>query len=93
MGYKGLYNKVKSFSPILASVITLRFQYFTGRHLAELCHRHYRRVPRILLWLMIEVAIIGSDMQVLNLNILVILKNLDLFCQLQAAYCFYGLCY
>ena len=35
----------------------------TGQHLAELCYRRYRKLPRILLWLMIEIAIIGSDMQ------------------------------
>lgn len=35
----------------------------TGLHMAELCFRQYQKVPRILLWLMMEVAIIGSDMQ------------------------------
>jgi len=35
----------------------------TGLHLAEMCYRQYRKIPRILLWLMVEVAIIGSDMQ------------------------------
>uniref|UniRef100_A0A2M4AAB7 Putative mn2+ and fe2+ transporter of the nramp family n=1 Tax=Anopheles triannulatus TaxID=58253 RepID=A0A2M4AAB7_9DIPT len=35
----------------------------TGLHLAEMCYRQYKTVPRILLWLMVEVAIIGSDMQ------------------------------
>ncbi|KAG7278478.1 LOW QUALITY PROTEIN: hypothetical protein CRUP_038773 [Coryphaenoides rupestris] len=29
----------------------------------EVCHRQYRTVPRVLLWLMVELAIIGSDMQ------------------------------
>lgn len=31
--------------------------------MAELCYRHYQKFPRILLWLMMEIAIIGSDMQ------------------------------
>ncbi|XP_058061216.1 protein Malvolio [Anopheles bellator] len=35
----------------------------TGLHLAEMCYRQYKTVPRLLLWLMVEVAIIGSDMQ------------------------------
>lgn len=35
----------------------------TGLHLAEMCYRQYKTVPRIILWLMIEIAIIGSDMQ------------------------------
>ena len=35
-----------------------------GKHLAELCHEKYPRIPRIILWIMIEIAIIGSDMQV-----------------------------
>lgn len=35
----------------------------TGLHLAEMCYRQYKKLPRIVLWLMIEIAIIGSDMQ------------------------------
>ena len=35
----------------------------TGLHLAEVCHRQYHKKTRITLWLMIELAIIGSDMQ------------------------------
>lgn len=35
----------------------------TGLHLAEMCYRQYRKVPRLILWVMIEIAIIGSDMQ------------------------------
>lgn len=35
----------------------------TGYHLAELCYRQYHKTPRILLWIMMEIAIIGSDMQ------------------------------
>ena len=36
----------------------------TGRHLAEVCHDQYPLVPRIILWLAMELAIIGSDIQV-----------------------------
>lgn len=35
----------------------------TGLHLADMCYRQYRRVPRLIVWIMIEIAIIGSDMQ------------------------------
>lgn len=35
----------------------------SGLHLAEMCYRQYRKWPRIVLWIMVEIAIIGSDMQ------------------------------
>merc|ERR1740128_487608 len=35
----------------------------TGQHLAEVCYQNYPKVPRLLLWIMCEIAIIGSDMQ------------------------------
>lgn len=35
----------------------------TGLHLAEMCYRKYKAVPRIILWIMVEIAVIGSDMQ------------------------------
>eukprot|EP00891_Asterochloris_glomerata_P009403 jgi/Astpho2/9403/e_gw1.00145.48.1_t len=35
----------------------------TGRHLAQHCREEYPPVPRILMWLMIEIAIIGCDIQ------------------------------
>ncbi|XP_076257520.1 protein Malvolio-like [Rhynchophorus ferrugineus] len=35
----------------------------TGLHLAEMCYRQYKKVPRLILWIMIEIAVIGSDMQ------------------------------
>ncbi|XP_011312183.1 protein Malvolio isoform X2 [Fopius arisanus] len=43
--------------------LSARLGVVTGLHLAEMCHRQYKTVPRIFLWLMIEIAIIGSDMQ------------------------------
>uniref|UniRef100_A0A672I8M7 Natural resistance-associated macrophage protein 2-like n=1 Tax=Salarias fasciatus TaxID=181472 RepID=A0A672I8M7_SALFA len=48
---------------LLLQRLAARLGVVTGMHLAEVCHRHYRTVPRILLWLMVELAIIGSDMQ------------------------------
>ncbi|XP_050341703.1 protein Malvolio isoform X3 [Bactrocera neohumeralis] len=41
----------------------MRLGVVTGLHLAEMCYRQYRKLPRIILWIMIEIAIIGSDMQ------------------------------
>lgn len=35
----------------------------TGMHLAEVCYKTYPKVPRLILWIMIEIAIVGSDMQ------------------------------
>ncbi|GLG93589.1 Uncharacterized protein GBIM_00958, partial [Gryllus bimaculatus] len=43
--------------------LSARLGVVTGLHLAEMCYRQYRRVPRLILWIMIEIAIIGSDMQ------------------------------
>ncbi|KAG8129529.1 putative Natural resistance-associated macrophage protein [Naja naja] len=55
---------------LLATVIGLLLQRLaarlgvvTGLHLAEVCNRQYPKVPRLILWLMVELAIIGSDMQ------------------------------
>ncbi|XP_043508608.1 protein Malvolio isoform X3 [Frieseomelitta varia] len=43
--------------------LSARLGVVTGLHLAEICYRQYKTIPRIILWIMIEIAIIGSDMQ------------------------------
>ncbi|XP_076241211.1 solute carrier family member malvolio isoform X2 [Calliopsis andreniformis] len=43
--------------------LSARLGVVTGLHLAEMCYRQYKKVPRLILWIMMEVAIIGSDMQ------------------------------
>uniref|UniRef100_A0A6I8NBL5 Solute carrier family 11 member 2 n=1 Tax=Ornithorhynchus anatinus TaxID=9258 RepID=A0A6I8NBL5_ORNAN len=48
---------------LLLQRLAARLGVVTGLHLAEVCHRQYPKVPRIILWLMVETAIIGSDMQ------------------------------
>ena len=55
---------------LLATIVGLMMQRLAARlgvvadlHLAELCYDQYRPGPRILLWLMVEVAIIGSGVQ------------------------------
>ncbi|EGC29415.1 natural resistance-associated macrophage protein [Dictyostelium purpureum] len=44
-------------------MLASRLGVVTGKHLAEHCRDHYPVVPRIGLWLMTELAIIGSDIQ------------------------------
>ncbi|XP_029406153.1 protein Malvolio isoform X1 [Bactrocera dorsalis] len=48
---------------LLMQRLAARLGVVTGLHLAEMCYRQYRKLPRIILWIMIEIAIIGSDMQ------------------------------
>nr|XP_020443403.1 natural resistance-associated macrophage protein 2-like isoform X2 [Monopterus albus] len=48
---------------LLLQRMAVRLGVVTGMHLAEVCNRQYHTVPRIILWLMVELAIIGSDMQ------------------------------
>ncbi|CAH8487140.1 unnamed protein product [Schistosoma rodhaini] len=43
--------------------LAARLGVVSGRHLAEVCYDEYPTPARIILWLMVEVAIIGSDMQ------------------------------
>ena len=45
---------------LMVQRLALRLGVVTGQHLAELCYARYKKVPRILLWLMVEIAIIGS---------------------------------
>lgn len=42
--------------------LCVRLGVVTGLHLAEMCYHQYKRVPRLLLWIMTEIAIIGNDM-------------------------------
>lgn len=48
---------------LLMQRLSARIGVVTGLHLAEMCYRQYKKVPRLILWIMIEIAIIGSDMQ------------------------------
>ncbi|XP_051839519.1 natural resistance-associated macrophage protein 1 isoform X3 [Antechinus flavipes] len=48
---------------LLCQRLAARLGVVTGKDLAEICHLYYPKVPRILLWLVMEMAIIGSDMQ------------------------------
>nr|ADE77811.1 unknown [Picea sitchensis] len=48
---------------LLIQLLAARLGVATGRHLAELCRLQYPPVPRITLWLMAEIALIGADIQ------------------------------
>ncbi|XP_054165879.1 natural resistance-associated macrophage protein 2-like isoform X2 [Oppia nitens] len=48
---------------LLMQRLAARLGVVTGMHLAELCYRRYHKIPRLFLWIMVEIAIIGSDMQ------------------------------
>ena len=48
---------------LMIQILSARIGVVTGNHLAEICYRRYAKVPRLLLWIMTEIAIIGSDMQ------------------------------
>nr|XP_054767773.1 natural resistance-associated macrophage protein 2-like isoform X1 [Lytechinus pictus] len=48
---------------LLLQRLAARLGVVTGMHLAEVCYREYPKYPRIFLWIMVEIAIIGSDMQ------------------------------
>ncbi|KAF5285086.1 hypothetical protein FQA39_LY16775 [Lamprigera yunnana] len=43
--------------------LSARLGVVTRSSLAEMCFIHYKTIPRYLLWIMTEIAIIGSDMQ------------------------------
>jgi natural resistance-associated macrophage protein 2 len=63
-GYRLLWVLLWStFLGLLMQRLSARLGTVTGLHLAELCYRRYPKLPRILLWIMIEIAIVGSDMQ------------------------------
>jgi natural resistance-associated macrophage protein len=48
---------------LLLQRLAARLGVVTGLHLAQMCYQSYPKWPRIILWLMVEIAIIGSDMQ------------------------------
>jgi len=48
---------------LLMQFLSARLGTVTGLHLAEVCHEKYPKIPRLIVWVMVEIAIIGSDMQ------------------------------
>ena len=51
-------------SPPHTQLLAARLGVVTGKHLAQVCKDEYPLVPRIVLWIAMELAIIGSDIQV-----------------------------
>eukprot|EP00892_Ulva_mutabilis_P003688 jgi/Ulvmu1/1691/UM116_0002.1 len=60
LGWIVLWSTVLGF---IVQLLAMRLGIVTGKHLAEHCRNVYPMFPRIVLWLMTEVAIIGSDIQ------------------------------
>ena len=44
-------------------VLSVRLGVVTGKHLAQVCRQEYERRLRLMVWVMIELAVIGSDIQ------------------------------
>lgn len=63
-GYRLLWALLGSTAFGLAmQLVAARLGCATRQHLAELCCKHYAPATRIMLWLVTELAIIGSDIQ------------------------------
>ena len=45
---------------LLMQRLAARLGVVTGMHLAEVCYEQYGKIPRVLLWIMVEIAIIGT---------------------------------
>lgn len=48
---------------LILQSLAARLGVVTGMHLADVCRTHYDRPAALLLWAMMEIAIIGSDIQ------------------------------
>lgn len=48
---------------LVLQALAARLGVVTGTHLAVICRTHYDRPAALLLWAMMEIAIIGSDIQ------------------------------
>lgn len=48
---------------MLLQRMSARLGVVSGKHMAEVAYQFYPKLPRIILWLMIEIAIVCSDMQ------------------------------
>lgn len=48
---------------LILQSLAARLGVVTGMHLADVCRMHYDRPAALLLWAMMEIAIIGSDIQ------------------------------
>lgn len=60
LGWILLWSTVLGFT---VQLLAMRMGVVTSKHLAQHCRELYPTVPRTILWLMMEIAIIGSDIQ------------------------------
>ncbi len=54
--------------PTHSQLLAAKLGVVTGQHLAQVCRESYPKPARITLWLSMELAIIGSDIQVMQSN-------------------------
>lgn len=52
-----------TFLGLVCQRLAIRLGVVTGRDLAQVCSSYYPKAPRWLLWILVEIAIVGSDMQ------------------------------
>ncbi|XP_069840895.1 natural resistance-associated macrophage protein 1 [Dendropsophus ebraccatus] len=52
-----------TFLGLVCQRLAIRLGVVTGKDLAQVCRSYYPKVPRWILWILVEIAIIGSDMQ------------------------------
>ncbi|CAJ0941050.1 unnamed protein product, partial [Mesorhabditis belari] len=48
---------------LLMQRLSARIGVVSGQHMAQIAHSYYTKIPRVCLWIMVQIAIIGSDMQ------------------------------
>ncbi|KAI8482998.1 hypothetical protein Bbelb_392980 [Branchiostoma belcheri] len=70
---------------LILQLLAARLGCVTGLHLAQVCRQKYPRGPRLALWIMMEIAIIGSDIQevvgsAIAMNLLSAGKGIDISC-------------
>ena len=59
---------LRAFTTLSPQLLSAKLGVVTGQHLAQVCRDQYPRIPRYMLWIAMELAIIGSDIQVLKLS-------------------------
>nr|DBA19628.1 TPA: hypothetical protein GDO54_015431 [Pyxicephalus adspersus] len=63
-GFKLLWVLLAAtFLGLLCQRLAIRLGVVTGKDLGEICRHYYPKAPRWILWILVEIAIIGSDMQ------------------------------
>ena len=75
-GYKLLWTLLTATAlGLFYQILAARLGIVTQRNLAKLCREQFPKQTRIILWLMTEVAIIGSDIQVRYFGMLIVVQE------------------